>query len=433
MAEKETREGKDLALDEKIKMQIEQAEKDEKGNVVENPTIEIGNLYVEIDVEKIEKRDAYKIQVLGVHILTLDENNELSFKEGWEDKLREQLNNNDEKVNGEDLIKSLKEMQLKLEKEKQEKEENQKDEKDLSDDKEEKEEDEPEEKEEKTEDEEKNKIARRHHVNPNQVVHVSMDKRITDNDNFKGLATWAKDYDDIYILPGKDEYSWETVGIDKDGEEQIINNKQREGKNPDVTIKRVDGKEITEVRPVAMYEIDSKQYYAVIRDTAGKTQMLYCRQEEGNGKAFWGIGVPEADGKNVLEKSVEGREFIDAKNNSSYDLAKKGTALEIGADLEERGIPSQEEGVQTEEIEGTPKQNRQLRKEDIIEDLLKRDGIVDRAKAMPGFYENKAEKVLQLMETNDKITYDDAVKQVENSNRQPGGKTPDERPNKREH
>ncbi len=440
MEENEGMEGKEISLNEKIKKEVEsvkQKEMNGEENVISNP-ITIGGINIQLDIKKDEKDNSYKIHILGVHILTLDENNELSFEQGWENELREKIKNSEDRINSEALINELKEMELQLEKEKEDKtnenqiNEEEKDEEDLSEDMEEKDEEENGDKE-ISEDETKKQIAKVHNVNPNQVIHVSMDRRITDNDNFPTLAKWAKNYKDVYILPGKDEYSWETIGINKDGKEEVVESKQREGKNPNVTIKRVDGKEITEVRPIAMYEIDSKTSYAIIRDSAGKTQMLYCRQEAGDGKAYWGIAVPEAEGKNIRERSVESREFIDSKNNSSYDLSKKADELEIGTDLEKRGIPSRGgKGVQVEEIEGTPEQNRLLRKEDIIEDLLARDGIIDRAKAMPGFYENKAEKVLTLMETDDKISYEEAVGRIEKSGREPGGNTPDQNRRKRE-
>lgn len=425
MAENDAMEGKKLELhmfEQKILEAIEIAEKQKADTGV----IENGQMTFEIRIEKVDKK--VKIHAFGEEILTLEDGKKFNYNIEGLKNIQEKLEENPEfdyKQFGLPDIEYLEELE-------KQKEEEQKDEKDLSDDMEEKEKDEPEE-EEKGEDDAKEEFAKAHNLKSNQVIHIANDRRVTDNDMFSGLAKWAKEYDDVYVIPGKDEYSWETIGI-KDGQEEAINNRQVEGKNPNVKIKRVDGQEITEVRPIAMYEIDDKQSYAVIRDSAGKTQMLYCRQEEGDGKAYWGIGVPEAEGKNVYEKPVEGREFMDHRNTSSYDLSKKADELEKGADLEERGIPSKEgEGVQVEEIEGTARQNRQLRKEDIIEDLLKRDGIIDRAKAMPGFYENKAEKVLTLMETDDKITYEQAVERVEKGDREPGGNTPAEKLNRREY
>lgn len=422
MAENEAMEGKDLALKEKqeFEEQILQA--------IEN--LKTGETTTSIEgIEITSYGEQYTIKLKGITFGIIDKGGNFTYNKENFAQIKKDLE--EEGITLEEL--GLPDIEEWIDEQENEKEEQEKDEKDLSDDMEEKDEEEPEQ-EEKGEDDEKEEMAKRHKVSPNQVVHISMDKRITDNDFFPGIAKWAKDYKDVYVLPGKDEYSWETVGINKDGEEEIINNKQQEGKNPDVTIEKVDGKKITKVKPLAIYEIDNKQSYAVVRDSAGKIQMVYCRQEEGRGKEYWGIGVPEADGKNVYEKSVEGREFIDSRNNSSYDLSKKKDSLETATDLEERGIPSRGgEGVQVEEIEGTQAQNRQMRKEDIIEDLLKRDGIVDRAKAMPGFYENKAEKVLRLMENNDKITYEEAVEKVERGNREQGGRTPDENSRKRDH
>ena len=432
MAENDSMEGKKLEIEmfeQKILDAIQTAEEQKQ----DTATIENGAVAYEIKIEKIDKK--IKIHAFGEEILTLEEDKFTYNLEGLKN-IQEKLKDNPEfdyKQFGLPDVEYLEELERQ---EEQEKEENQKDEKDLSDDLEEKEEDEPEEKE-KTEDELKNQFAKKHNVSPNQIIHVSMNRRITDHDNFKGLAKWAKDYKDVYILPGKDEYSWETVGVNKDGKEETIENKQQEGRNPNVRIKLVDKDQIKEVRPIAMYEIDNKTSYAIIRDGSGKTQMLYCRQEAGKGKEYWGIGVPEAEGKNVPQKSAESRDFIDSRNNSSYDLSKKADELVKGKDLEERGIPSKGgKGVQVEEIEGTATQNRMLRKEDILEDLLRRDGIIDRATAMPGFYENKAEKVLRLMESDDKITYEQAVEKVERQekgNREEGGRTPDQNSRKRDH
>ena len=422
MAENEGMEGKDLAIKEKQEFEKQVLEAIKELKTGETTISQEG-------IEVTNYGEQYTIKLKGITFGIIDKEGNFTYNKNNFIEAKKALEA--EGITLEEL--GLPDIEKWIDEEENKKEEEQKDEKDVSKDKEEKEEEEPE-VEEKTEDEQKDEMAKKHNVNRNQVVHISMDRRITDNDNFPGLAKWAKEYEDVYIMPGKDEYSWETIGINKDGEEEKINNRQQEGKNPDVKIKRVDGEEITEIRPIAMYEIDDKQSYAIVRDSAGKTQMLYCRQEAGDGKAFWGIAVPEAEGKNVLEKPVEGREFMDYRNNSSYDLSKKTDSLETAIDLEERGIPSKEgEGVQVEEIEGTPAQNRQLSKEAIIEDLLKRDGIIDRAKAMPGFYENKAERVLRLMETDDKITYEQAVEKVNKGNREQGGNTPDQNPRKREH
>lgn len=433
MAENDSMEGKKLELhmfEQKILEAIEIAEKQKEDTAVINN----GQIQFEIQIEKEDKK--IKIHAFGEEVLTLEEGNFSYNIEGLKN-IQEKLEENPEFDYSKFGLPDIEYLE-ELEKQKQEneKEENQKDEKDLSDDEKEKDESEEEEQKEEGEDELQQEIAKKYNIKANQVVHISTDKRVTDVDNITGIEQKTKGYKDIYMIPGKDIHSSHVIGINKDGEQEEIEFNQSKGKRPNINIKRVDGKEITQVTPIEYLEIDGKQGLAKVKNSVGKDEWLYCRQEAGKGKEFWGIGMPEKDTKNVREKSVESREFMDYRNNSSYDLSEKADELEVGKSLEDRGIPSKKgKGVQTEEIEGTARQNRELRKEDIIEDLLKRDGIVDRLKAMPGFYENKAEKVLNLMETNDKITYEQAVERVEKSNREPGGREniPDDRPGKREH
>lgn len=280
---------------------------------------------------------------------------------------------------------------------------------------------------------EKEELAKEYNVNSRQVVHFAKDKRVTEHERLQGLVQWADGYDDVYAVPGEDYYSYKFIGI-KNGEREEIEdrNEQVGGKNPDVTVKRIDGEKITEVKPLSVYQVNSQEVIAMVKNEHGEPEALYCRQEGGDKKTFWGTIIPEESGKNVRQQSPEVRELIDRRNNSGTDLSKKADALSRQAALEERGLPSQQEGVQVKEIEGNYEQNRTLNIEDIAEDLMKRDGIVDRATVPPGYYENKADKVLKIMESDQNITYENAVEQVENQGeREQGGRTPGEPRDKR--
>ena len=46
---------------------------------------------------------------------------------------------------------------------------------------------------------------------------------------------------------------------------------------------------------------------------------------------------------------------------------------------------------------------------------MRRDGIVDKLTVPPGFYENKADKVLALLEQNKDMQYEEAIEKVENA------------------
>lgn len=287
-------------------------------------------------------------------------------------------------------------------------------------------------------DEGKEEIAKKYNVSSNQVIHISKDKKVTENHTFVGLEERARGYDNLYVIPGKDSNTWHLIG-QKDGEETEINeedNKQKWGKNPSVTIRVEDKGKIREVRPLAMVEINNESAYAIARDETGRPQMIYCRQAGGDKNEFFGNIIPEADGKNVEQQGPEQRNFIDPKNNSKHDLSDKLKELEKAEDLEKRGVPSKEKGVQTYEIDGTNEQNRRLRKEEIKEDLYERKGLEEKMKyAMPGYAEymekqidKEAEEILKLMEEDDGITYEEAVKRIEEkNNREQGGRTPDQK------
>lgn len=269
---------------------------------------------------------------------------------------------------------------------------------------------------EKQEEKEKEKIAKKYKVNTNQIIHVDLhNEKITEDETFARLVSWADGQEEVYVIPGEDEYSWKTIGK-KEGEEEFTEieaaHKQIHGKNPNITIQKIDNEKITEIRPLAMYEIDSDTAIAVVRNEYGEPEQLYCRKQEGEQK-YWGTVIPEASKKNVRQLEFDARSFMSTKNTSGLDLEKKEDELKKARDLSERGVPSKEEGVQIYEIDGNSRQNREVVKEEIVRDLMQRDGIVDKLTVPPGYYENKAEKVLGLLEQNQEINYEQAVEQID--------------------
>lgn len=273
-----------------------------------------------------------------------------------------------------------------------------------------------EEKQEEQEEKDKEKIAKKYKLNTNQIIHVDLEnEKITEDETFSGLVKWADGQKEIYVIPGEDEYSWKTIGR-KEGEEEFTEikaaHKQIHGKNPDITIQRIDDEKITEIKPLAMYEVDNDTAIAIVRNEYGEPEQLYCRRQEGEQK-YWGTVIPEASKKNVRQLEFDARSFMSTKNTSGLDLEKKEDELKKARDLSERGVPSKEEGVQIYEIDGNSRQNREVVKEEIVRDLMQRDGIVDKLTVPPGYYENKAEKVLRLLEQNQEINYEQAVEQIE--------------------
>ena len=449
MAENEGMEGKDFAKEEQIKAKFEEIltqiinemEHDEATVTLEGEAADIN-----INVKK--EKEVYNISLLGENIATIDENKQFSYDINGLENVKQKLEDKKNPVaKYEDLglpdIEYLKELEKEKQKEDgeqekenpdgEEKDENEKDEEekpDLEDDKE----------------EDREEIAEEYNISSKDVIHIKRDEgeKVTEHDTFANATNFDKKYKDIYMIRGKDPYSWKAIGKDKDGKKEEIENeqnKQKGGKNPDITIKKVSGEKIEEIKPLAVYKIDSQTAYAVTRNEHGQSELVYCRQQAGDNKNYWGIKVPEAERKNTIQESADAREFLDRRNNSSQDLSDKAKAFERADDLDKRGVPSKEKGVQTYEIEGNERQNRETTKEEIKEDLYERLGIKEKMKgAMPGYLDyieqkidQKAEKIMQLLDENDSMTYEEAVNRAERESgeREQGGKTPDEGTRKR--
>ena len=439
----EEKEGKDLAQD--MRKEQEEIEKYYENVKLELSRIKLENVTIgekheqrQNDDGDIEEFISYGVYIdfkgESILIATIDENGKLvpnesilqDEKYNYEDrkKLGDMLNLlglEQEEVDIDKLQEQLKDIEAKT-KEELKQEKNLEEEESIKD----------EGKEELKEKEEsdKEKIAKKYNLNTNQIIHVDMNnEKITEDETFARLVKWADGKEEIYVIPGENEYTWETIGRKK-GEEEFTKiegaNKQIYGKNPNITIQRIDDEKITQIKPLAMYEIDSDTAIAIVKNEYGEPEQLYCRKQEGEQK-YWGTVIPEVSKKNVTQLDFDTRSFMASKNTSEMDLIKKEKELKKAQNLEERGVPSKEEGVQVYEIEGNRRQNMELVKEEVVKDLMKRDGIVDRLTVPPGYYENKAEKVLKRLKQNQDINYEQAVEQIEKEGeRESGGRTPGE-------
>ena len=433
----EENEGKDLAQN--MKEEQKQAEKYYENVSLELSKIVLNNVTIgerheqkqteSGDVEEVVTYEVY-IDFKGESVLiaTIDEGGNLTPNESilqdekYDDEYRKKLGDmlnllglEKDEVNMEKLQEQLKTIDAKT-KEELEQEKGEESEETAKDDNEGEAKEDEEENAEDKEEKDKEKIAKKYKLNTNQIIHVDLEnEKITEDETFSGLVKWADGQKEIYVIPGEDEYTWKTIGR-KEGEEEFTEikaaHKQIHGKNPDITIQRIDDEKITEIKPLAMYEVDNDTAIAIVRNEYGEPEQLYCRRQEGEQK-YWGTVIPEASKKNVRQLEFDARSFMSTKNTSGLDLEKKEDELKKARDLSERGVPSKEEGVQIYEIDGNSRQNREVVKEEIVRDLMKRDGIVDKLTVPPGYYENKAEKVLGLLERNQEINYEQAVEQIE--------------------
>lgn len=426
----EENEGKDLAKDmkeevvlqeeyyENVKLELEKI-------VLSNVTLAEKHIQREEKGKEIVTYDIYiKFKEEDVVIASIDENGKLIPNEALlkdekytseeQRKLGDMINLlglQKEEVDLQKLQEQLREIEAKTKEElKKDETEEEKDEETNKDDKEKEDNEEVD----KEEESEKQEVAKQYKVNTKDVVHLNTKgEKITEDKDFAGLVKWAEGREDIYIIANR-YGEIDKVVEKKDGKFSEIEADlpKVHGNNPNITIQRIGKDKITEEKPLKIHQLDSRTALATVRNEWGELETLYCRKQEGEQK-YWGSVIPENAGKNVRQLEYKERSFMDPKNTSSMDLADKEDELLKAQDLEDRGVPSKEKGIQTYEINGNTDQNREVAKEDIVEDLMKRDGIIDKLTVPPGYYENKAEKVLQLIENNKDIRYEQAVKQVE--------------------
>lgn len=427
----EGNEGKDLAYEKKVEFFIEELKS------LINQCKELNNRPVESNGYKVSfepETKRYKIVFSNTEIVLAQEN-----KEGFSidpesidlyNQLAEQAENQGiatlERpvglVESENLRKYLEKEQEKQGKKEQEENE-QVSEEEGEENEEEKDDEKPEL---ETDEEKKSDVAKKYNVSSGQTIHIDLkNRKLTKNERLNDLVGLFNEYDDVYVVQGKDEFSYKMVGRkkgEKDYSEIETQENQVYGKNPNVKIKRIDGEQIEEITPLYANKINNDSMIAYTRDKYGKLAMLYCKREAGK-EEYWGTIVPEADTKNVKQGDIEERELLDSRYNSKHDLSKKAEELEKAQDLEARGAPSKEPGIQVYELG-----NREAILKAYIEDLKSRDGIVDELTRPSGFYEYKAEKILsrleQAREAGTNLSYEEALEEVENEGqREKGGRT----------
>lgn len=425
----EGNEGKDLAYEKKVEFFIEELKS------LINQCKELNNRPVESNGYKVSfepETKRYKIVFSNTEIVLAQEN-----KEGFSidpesidlyNQLAEQAENQGiatlERpvglVESENLRKYLEKEQEKQGKKEQEENE-QVSEEEGEENEEEKDDEKPEL---ETDEEKKSDVAKKYNVSSGQTIHIDLkNRKLTKNERLNDLVGLFNEYDDVYVVQGKDEFSYKMVGRkkgEKDYSEIETQENQVYGKNPNVKIKRIDGEQIEEITPLYANKINNDSMIAYTRDKYGKLAMLYCKREAGK-EEYWGTIVPEADTKNVKQGDIEERELLDSRYNSKHDLSKKAEELEKAQDLEARGAPSKEPGIQVYELG-----NREAILKAYIEDLKSRDGIVDELTRPSGFYEYKAEKILsrleQAYEAGTDLSYEEALEEVENEGqREQGG------------
>lgn len=439
----EENEGKDLAQD--MKNEVIETEKYYENVKLELSKIALDNVTIQEKHIKYSEdnvqRDVVEYGIFinfndeSIKIATIDEtgklipNNEILADEKYTEedkrKLGDMLNLlglEQDKVELSKIKEQLKDIEAKTKEEfEQERKDKQKEDSIKDDDKKQDDEEKDDEQEE-IDDAEKQEIAKTFNVDPKDVVHLdTSSEKITADENFSELVKWAEGRSNVCVVANKLGSIEKVVEKTDNGYEEVEHNMQQiHGDYPNIDIHLVGDDKINKIVPLKIYQIDSKTAFATIRNEWGELETIYCRKQEGEEK-YWGSKVPEFSGKNVRQMEYDQRELMSSKYHSSMDLVDKAEEFEKAKELDNRGVPSGEEGIQVDEIHGNSTQNYEKRKEYIKEDLYKRKGIAEKMKgAMPGYanymdkkIDEQADKILKLMEENKDMEYEQAVEQTD--------------------
>lgn len=339
--------GKDLAIKEKIENVVS---KIKNGEILEQEEliIAVKGVGIPLTVEKDEKEISYKINILGAHILTL-EDEELSFTEGWEEDLKSKTEGI---IDAEDLINELKEMELSLarQKEEQQRAENEGEERGESNEigEEEKPEiEEPEEEKKKTGKDDPEQLKLREEKSKWQEI--DLDREFTSSDN---LRKWIKDV--LHVSPSRlyrrqiGPHEFEYMG-EYDGKYKPLElTTDFEGKNTrqqiyivqdngEVVMDEVDSLLLTKDgnRGIATkipdgVSADMTKSFAVTRTKDGKYLATQMIEKTGQNRD------PNLPGKDIADRT-----------RSVYDIED---SIETKEEIERNGMKIAQDGVSVDEI-----------------------------------------------------------------------------------
>ena len=358
--------GKDLAIKEKIDDIVERIKNGEDLEREES-IILVKGIGIPLTVEKDEEEVSHKINVLGAHILTL-EDEELSFTSTWEEDLRAKTEGI---IDAENLIDQLKEMELSLirQKEEQQKDENQRDENSLSGDMKEKKEEKPEreEPEKQDGDEEKQPVnEKKQKINLSSAVEVKADREVNEDKTFAGLM--KKEFDEaeeaerfFLVQNPNDANDYNLYATDNQG--NVINEiplEHTEGKNPmdeDITVPGKDGKNVETQQAVQILKIGNSPSSAMLVVTKGTrtgTEVLIGNRSMGDD-----YQAHKVSSSTRQRDNMDANEFV--RRETSHTLAERneGSAerkyYETLERLDKQGVPEEanpaKDGISIGEIE----------------------------------------------------------------------------------
>jgi hypothetical protein len=434
MAENDAMEGKNLAAAEKQKQEFEDMIKDainskEKGQT--ESFLQNGIITMKI----IQTENSYKVSLLNKDIATISKDGKFTYNIKELEEVKKSLENQKRPIaNYKDLglpdieyLKELEKDKTKDERDIEASEIKEKDEKNK--DNEEKSEEENEVKEEQEKDEEKPKLNSK---KPNWIK-LDLSKEVVENTPLRNLIPNCEKYEEVYIVPGKDQYSYTIQGGNKENGYEVINELERtEGNNPNQKIISLEGdgtKQVETKQALAMFKIKGREDegFSITEAQPGNEQIRMEYWRKAYGDMYISTTVPQAHADRGMDRPTpEVRHLMSKNYTSRLEMEKIFETHEDLENLEKQDVPEQvnpaADGIQLEELD------REEFKEKMYEKVLQ-DLKNEKGNQPPGFLESKAKYIVNKV-VDEGERYNEVKEAAFDDGKEKGGPTPDQKRNR---
>ena len=227
-------------------------------------------------------------------------------------------------------------------------------------------------------------------------IEIDLSKEIVEGKTLKQLIPNAEKYKELYVVPGKDEYSYTIQGGDeKNGYKVLDELESTEGRAPNQKIMSIDSErdQVDEKRSLAMFKFkgqgDEGTSISRLQDGTSQLRVEYWRKSYND--MYISTTVPQSNvdrGLNIPDPEVS--YFMAKERTPRWDMEKIFDNHEDIKELEDKDIPENanpaEDGIQLEELDRETFKERMIEK--IEKELEKENG-----NQIEGFYRKAAEKI----------------------------------------
>lgn len=378
--------------------------------------------YIQMQVKKVN--GVYKLNLLGEEIATINEKGSFSYNVRGLKNIREMVEDQDI-VNYNDLgLPDIEYLEY-LEKEKIKEEEVEEREKGQG-----KKEDGEEEKQEENNDEEKDDKEQAEEEKPKlnskgpNWIKLDLSREVVHNTPLRNLIPNCEKYEEVYIVPGKDQYSYTIQGGSKEtGYDVIEELEPTEGRNPTQKMISIQSKgemEIESKQSLVMFKIRGREDegFSITEAQPGNEQIRMEYWRKAYNDMYISTTVPQAHADRGVEMPSPEVKYLMAKNQTSRLEMER--VFDTHADIEElkqQDVPGEvdpsSDGIELEELD------REVLKEKMYEDIL-RELQEEKGNQIPGFLESKAKAIVDKV-LDDGENYEIAKEEAFEDERAPGG------------